>query len=305
MTPIDVFIVDAFAETPLLGNPAGVVLDARGLSEATMRRIAFEVGFSDSAFVLPGGEGADHHLRFFSPHREVELSGHCIVATYWLLATEGRIAVPDGASRFVARTSAGLFPVTVEATAGRVRRVMMEQSRPTFERPRLNVDKLAALLGVGRTMIADDLPVEIVSTGLRTLHVPLAGLNACAELKPLLRGLADLAARHDVRLVQVFAREARQPGVHVHCRVFAPTLGIDEDPVTGTSAGSLGAYLTRHRAAPPPEAGITFIVVEQGEEIGRPGTVEVEVEGEGDAIRCVRAGGRAVLALRGKLEIAP
>ncbi|MCU0727620.1 MAG: PhzF family phenazine biosynthesis protein [Planctomycetes bacterium] len=305
MNAIDIWIVDAFAGTPLAGNPAGVVLSCEGLDVTTFRKIAFEAGFSDSAFVSPGAAPGEFRLRFFSPYREVDVSGHGTVAAFWLLAEQGRLDLSEGENAFTVETNVAKLPVFVDARGGKPVRVMMGQIAPVFETPKVNNDKLAALLGVGRNHIAGDLPVEIVSTGLRTLHIPIDDLGTVSELKPLMRGLVDLSTRHDVMLIQVFTRQAKDPGAQVHCRVFAPALGVEEDPVSGMPAGSLAAHLARHGALAPDEQGRSHLVVEQGEEMGRPGKVEVEMRREGKEIAEIRIGGTAVVALEGRLRIAP
>jgi PhzF family phenazine biosynthesis protein len=279
MTELDIWLVDAFTEEPLRGNAAGVILDAEGLSDEDCHRISAEVGASESAFVFPGKEeGADFHVRFFTPTQEVDLCGHATVAAFWAMATEGRIPLEEGPNRLVMQTAIGNLPVWVDTRGGKPERVRMGQRVPRFETPEINADKLAAILGVGRKQVLEDQPVEIVSTGLRSLHIPLAGLSGFGELRPLRRSLIDLSTNLDVGTIQVFCLEAEGEGVQAHCRVFAPALGIEEDPVTGTAAGALGTYIVRHGLLPEGKDGITHIKVEQGLEMGRPGIVEVEVE---------------------------
>jgi trans-2,3-dihydro-3-hydroxyanthranilate isomerase len=304
MTEIDIWLVDAFTDTPLTGNAAGVVLDAKDLTEVDLRRIAGEIGVSETAFVLPPtNEGADFRLRFFTPTQEIDLCGHATIAAFWALAGKGRLALEDGSTRFVQETNVGNLPVWIEADRAGPKKVMMGQKIPRFETPEVNLDKIAALLGTGRKQMNEDLPVEVVSTGLRSLHIPVAGLAGFPEMKVLRRGLLDLSTTHDVTSVQIFTLEAQAEDADVHCRVFAPAVGVEEDPVTGTAAGALGAYLVRHGVFPEGKDGITRIVVEQGAEIGRPGRVDVEVERDDEEFVGVRAGGRAVLTLEGRLRI--
>ncbi len=304
MTELDIWLVDSFTDTPLTGNAASVVLDGEGLSDEECRRISAEIGVSESAFVFPGeNEGADYRLRFFTPTQEVDLCGHATLATFWVLASEGRLKLVDGSNRFVQETTVGNLPVWVEAEHGVPRRVTMGLRVPRFEAPEVNVDKLAAILGVGRKQLVEDLPVEIVNAGLRSLHIPLAGLSGFADLKPLRRSLIDLSTTLDVGTIQVFCLEAEGEGVAAHCRVFAPALGIEEDPVTGTAAGALGAYAVRHGILPEGKDGLTRMKVEQGIEVGRPGIVSVEVERDDEEFVGVRVGGTAVISLKGKLRV--
>jgi trans-2,3-dihydro-3-hydroxyanthranilate isomerase len=304
MKKIDILLVDAFTDTPLVGNAATVLLDSEGLTPDICRKISAEVGVSESAFVSPAeSEGADFRLRFYTPSQEIDLCGHATIAAFHAIASAGLLGLEDGPNRLVQETNLGDLPVFIEMADGKPERVMMGQKLPRFETPEISVDKLAALFGIGRKQMCDDRPVEIVSTGLRSLHVPVAGLSCFPDLKPLRRGLLELSSSLKVQTIQVFALEANDPNADAHCRVFAPAVGIEEDPGTGTAAGALGAYIVRHGLAPEGKDGITRLRVEQGEEIGRPGMIEVEVTRDGDEFVAVRIGGHAVISLRGKLRI--
>jgi len=304
MSEIDIWLVDAFTDEPLTGNAAGVVLDAEAIDESLYRPIAAEIGVSETAFVLPAeAEGADYRVRFFTPSQEVDLCGHATLAAFWTLAEEGRIPLEDGSNRIVQETAVGNLPVWIEAADGKPVEVTMGQKLPRFETPEVSLDKLAALFGIGRKNLSEDQPVEIVSTGLRSLHIPLAGLACFSEIKALSRGLLELSNTHEVSTIQVFAMEAASEEADAHCRVFAPAVGLAEDPVTGTAAGALGAYVVRHGLLPESKEGITVLTVEQGEEMGRPGIVRVEVERDDEEFVGVKAGGRAVVSLKGRLKV--
>jgi trans-2,3-dihydro-3-hydroxyanthranilate isomerase len=304
VTEIELWLVDAFTDTPLRGNPAAVVPDATGLDEDQCRQVASEVGVSETAFVFPeAGEGADFRLRFFTPTQEVDLCGHATVGAFWALAVSGGIDLEEGANRFVQETNVGNLPVWIHASGGEPERVMMGQKLPRFETPELSRDKMAALFGIGRKQVKEDLPVEIVSTGMRSIHIPVAGLASFPEVKILRKGVAELSHTHGASTVQLFAMEARHADADAHCRVFAPAVGVDEDPVTGTAAGALGAYIVRHGLKPEGKDGVTRILVEQGEEINRTGLVEVVVERDDEEFVGIRVGGRATVSLRGSLRI--
>ena len=304
MNEIGVWIVDAFTDRPLTGNPAGVVLDSEGLDDQDCLRIASELAVSETAFVHPPtGEGADWCVRFFTPSREVDLCGHATVGAFWVLAKMGRLKLNEARVRTVQETKAGNLPVWILCEAGEPVSVMMGQRLPRFEVPELNPDKLAAMFGIGRKHIMEDLQPEVVNTGLRSLHIPLTGLASFKDLKPLRRGLLDLSASLGVETIQLFTLETEREAVTAHCRVFAPALGIEEDPVTGTAAGALGAYLVRHGLLPEGKDGITHLTVEQGAEVNRPGLVVVEIERDEGEFKGVRVGGRAVISLEGKLRL--
>lgn len=305
MKRVDLRLVDAFTDTPLMGNAASVVLHAEGIPEESLHRISREIGVSETAFVSPPEtDGCDHKIRFFTPTQEVDLCGHATIAAYFALAEEGAIPLTEGRNRFVQETRVGSLPVWVESSGGKPVKVTMSQKLPRFETPEINLDKIAALFGLGRKQIKENLPVEIVSTGVRSLHIPVAGLSGFADLKVLRRGLFELSHTLDIVSIQLFTMETSSEQTQVHCRVFAPMVGIEEDPVTGTAAGALGAYIVRHGLLPESKEGLTSLTVEQGAEIDREGRVDVEIEREDEEWKSIRVGGTAVVTLKSKLKIA-
>lgn len=310
-------IVDAFTAEPLAGNPAGVVPDAAGLSDEEMQRLAREVNASETAFVLPPSgegapagvgagasagarEGADFRLRFFTPRREVDLCGHATVAAFHVLAEEGRLHRPPGSATVLVRqeTRAGILPVEVRFDGECVAAVMMGQSQPRFRPFPGDPAEVARILGVDRAAIADDpsdngLAMVLAYTGLWHLLVPIRNLVLLGELRPDQSRLAALNTGLGADTTHVFTLETLAPDATAHARSFAPALGVNEDPQTGTASGALGAYLVARGKAPAGQR----LVMEQGHEMGRPGQVWVEVD---PGLAGVRAGGPAVVVARGE-----
>lgn len=288
-----VYVVDAFTRVALEGNPAGVVPLARGLSEAQMLAVAREMNLSETAFVLPSAE-ADLRLRFFTPTQEVPLCGHALVASLILLHELGEVHLSGDAVRLRVETAAGVLAADLARDAGGVR-VDTTQATPAFrpfERP---VDDLLGILGASADDLRADLPVELSSTGLWDVMVPLAGADAFDGLMPDCRALAALS--REVGAVGVYAFVDEGDGLR--CRSFAPAVGVDEDPASGTSAGALGAYLLRHGEVRPD----TPLLVSQGGACGRPGTIRVVVSGEPGEPTGVVVGGHAVVSLRGEIRV--
>ncbi|MBX5477285.1 MAG: PhzF family phenazine biosynthesis protein [Clostridia bacterium] len=337
MKRIPVFTVDAFCDEPFGGNPAGVVPRAVGLSAAEMQRIAAELRHSETAFVLPAQEpdSADVRVRFFTPTQEVDLCGHATIATFHLMAERGWLPSVGPRTRVRAETGAGTITVEVQ-WAGRdladraIRRVMMEQPRPRFlfELDEAQRAELAGALGVepgvlGFVRARDGrrpLPLGVVTTGLPDLLVPVESLVALRGLRPDASALASLCRAWGVATVHAFTLETRERRNAAACRSFSPALGIPEEAATGTASGALGAYLVRHGVVPVPEPGARNIVdlvrggeapaadgqavslrLEQGDDMGRPSRIDVEVTVSDGEITGVRVGGRAVTVLEGNL----
>lgn len=291
MRTLDAYKVDAFTEHAYAGNPAGVVPDADGLTEAQMRAIAREMNLSETAFVLrPTVGDADLRLRYFTPTAEIPLCGHATIGALHLLAEEGRIRAPCTVR---AQTNVGVLPVEVRDDG----RVFLESERLAYAPSPVPSDALAQLLGVPRASLLDDGPGPLLVS--RKLFVPVNGLATMGALRPDMDGIAQLADL-GIEGVAPVSFETRSPDALTHIRFFAPALGIDEDPVTGTAHMGLAGYLLK---AGRMHVKCVFLG-EQGEFTGRAGCVEVLVEGTLDAPH-IRIGGRAVTTLRGKMLAPP
>jgi PhzF family phenazine biosynthesis protein len=295
-----VYQVDSFATEVLRGNPAGVVMDAGGLSDDLMQRIAREMNKSETAFIIEGqGEGYDVELRFFTPTREVPICGHATVGAHYVRAKE------RGMTRGLVRqkTKAGILPVEIEPEEGDLR-ITMTQAAVELGL-RLEGDarsELLAGLGIGEADLAPGLPIQVVSTGHSKVMVPLrekARLDSLSIDQPR---LAALSARIACNGYYAFTLDSDEPGILACGRMFAPAIGIPEDPVTGNANGPLGAYLARYGAIEAAEEGRSF-EIKQGEAIGRTGYMRVTVFGAGADPRLVKVSGRAVVAFEAAMSL--
>jgi trans-2,3-dihydro-3-hydroxyanthranilate isomerase len=225
-----------------------------------------------------------------------------VVGTHWVLAHLGRVDLREPVTQVRFELGVGVLPADLHMTEGKVERVVMTQDRPTFHAVLDDVTELATGLGMAPEAIAETgWPVQIVSTGVPQMMVPIRSL---AEVQALDAGKLNTGALNRVcravetKCVMVFTFETEQPESTVHARMFAPLLGVPEDPATGSANGALGAYLVHHRAMPVTEP-TTYIVSEQGAEISRPSTLYVEVDSRGEEITAVRVGGQVVPVLEG------
>ena len=277
------FQVQAFTKDGAGGNAAGVVCDANNLSEAEMLSIAAEAGFSETAFVC-GSESADHRVRFFTPTREVNLCGHATIATYHLLLERKLIE----AGSYSMETLAGLQRIEVAEDG----LVAMTQNPPTFGKV-LEPESVASVLGMpaNELMDATKMPVQIASTGLHKIFVPVKSLDVLQRVVPDLPGIDALSRSVGAIGTYVFSLESVAGGT-AHCRNFAPVVGIQEDSATGTSAAALSCLL-HHNGLVSDSQALSGLVFEQGYAIAQPSEIVVRLGLSNNAISEVWVAGRA------------
>lgn len=281
MTRYEYRLVDVFTDRAFGGNPLAVFTQPGKLDNATMQAIAKELHLSETTFVLPPtSAAADHRLRIFTPDTELPFAGHPTIGTAYVLA-EGK----DGTTRL--EEGVGVIRVTLRDGF-----VQMEQPLPTFTGTTITRKAAAEALGIAVEEVRSDVPIQMGSSGIPFLFVPLANLKAVRRA----RRPGALGANS-----YVFAVSGERSGSQVHGRMFDEGLGIGEDPATGGAQGPLGAYLVVHELVPA--AATTRIRVEQGFEIGRPSILDIEVDRAGPAITAVRVGGRCVPMGGGWLDV--
>jgi trans-2,3-dihydro-3-hydroxyanthranilate isomerase len=297
--------VDVFTDTVFGGNPVAVVHNAHGLTPRQMQQIAREMNLSETAFVLPPTqpEKARFRVRFFTPKCEIPFAGHPTLGTFYVLAKKGLIPLTEPVTRVHQETGLGILPVDLVVQKGAVEKVFMTQPQPTFGRKLDHQDdlmRLASGLGIPHHQLEDQRsPIQVASTGLPVLIVPVKSLNAIAEIRLWVPVIEALCEKYKVQGVMPFSTLTVEEASTVHARMFAPSIGILEDPATGSASGALGAYLVKHHLIPV--EAVTRIIAEQGYEMNRPSTIHIEIESEKDAITRVRVGGEVVVALEGTL----
>jgi trans-2,3-dihydro-3-hydroxyanthranilate isomerase len=294
---------DVFTGQPFLGNQLAVFTDARGLDTATMQRIAREMNFSESTFILPAEQpGTDVRMRIFAPSIEMPMAGHPTIGSTFALAETG--VIRPGSSRFVFGLNVGPVPVDLEWAGDRLRFAWMTQANPTFEAVVDNREVVASALGLTGVDLAD-LPIQPVSCGVPFLFVPLR------DAATVDRAISDAAAMRRMAEAVGFtgglflfavndAADASRPA-RVHSRMFAPELGITEDPATGGASGPLGCYLVQHGVVAP--AFPASIESMQGVVMGRASRIHIAITGRPGAITEVKVGGESVLVGRGELLV--
>jgi trans-2,3-dihydro-3-hydroxyanthranilate isomerase len=289
--------VDVFTDRPLTGNPLAVFPDAEGLDGRTMQAIAREFGHSETTFVLrPRQAKALWRLRCFSPTAEVFGAGHNALGAWWVLVATGRVALDTGAAQTLVHQELGdgVLPVELQHPSGKLERVRMTQAPPTFTQAFRDITGLAGALGIAADQLEPPpLRPQAVSTGAKHLLVPVRGLSVLEKLVLDAERLLTLVRPIGCQGAYVFTRETNAATSSAHARAFFPGIGIFEDPATGSAAGPLGAYLAAHGLIRPSVP----IVVEQGDEMGRPSRIEVCVDGD-----LVQVGGQCALVIEGTLH---
>ncbi|MFB5760815.1 PhzF family isomerase [Paenibacillus medicaginis] len=290
--------IDSFTKDRFAGNPAGVVVNAEGLSDAEMQQIAREVNNSETAFIFASGHpDYDVHIRFFTPIVEVPICGHATIAAHYARATELQLE----STRILHKTGAGILPVDIVRESHDYK-IVMEQGGINFG-PAIEGENKAQLLNALK-LSEDDLiahaPVQIVSTGHSKVMIPLKNKDKMNQIDPNYGALSQLSKSIGCNGYYVFTLAAGNDDVLVDGRMFAPAIGINEDPVTGNANGPLGPYLIRHQLVQSSEPSLFRFRSRQGEAMGRPGTVEVEVLlNEGIPVS-VRIAGHAVIVYQAK-----
>jgi PhzF family phenazine biosynthesis protein len=266
----------AFTDDPSGGNPAGVVLDAGGLDDDSMLAIAAELGYSESAFVLPRS-GNEYGIRFFSPLAEVAFCGHATIATGVAIAER------NGPGRIVFHTSEGEVPVDTSIEAGGVTATLTSVAPYVEDAPATLLEPALRALGYGAEDLDPQLPPKVAYAGVRHLIIGVATRERLAKLEYDFEGLQRLMLNHDLTTVDLVHRE---DATTFHSRNPFPVGGVVEDPATGAAAAALGAYLRELGLITPPAT----VTIHQGVDMGRPSLLIVEIGDEPQ----LRVTGRAV-----------
>jgi trans-2,3-dihydro-3-hydroxyanthranilate isomerase len=300
-------LVDVFARERYAGNQLAVVTGASDLDDAEMQEFAAEIDFSETTYVeadADAGPQADGTwpVRIFTPEAEIPFAGHPTLGTAHVIRNRLADGEPD---EVVLDLDVGEVPVEVRESAEGVEALWMTQRPPTFGDELAPAD-LAAVLGLDTAALDENYPVQVVSTGLATVVVPLADRDALERINVDRAAYDAVTDERDAKNVLAFAPDPRDDANDFAVRVFAPYYGVPEDPATGSSNGCLAAYLVRHEYgghAPGDHGQVTLDVrVEQGYEMDRPSLVHLRAEtAEASDEITVEVGGAVESVARGNL----
>jgi trans-2,3-dihydro-3-hydroxyanthranilate isomerase len=292
---------DVFTDRRFEGNQLAVFTDARGVDEQTMQKLAAEMNFSESTFILPPERpDTDMRMRIFTPGSELPMAGHPVVGSTFALARAG--VIEQGQERFVFGLNIGPTPVALEWKGGELSFAWMDQKLPEVKQPVVTSEDVMRAVGIDHAAYeASKLPIEEISCGNAFIFVPVASRAALDAAEPDVAALRRLRSAFGKHVgVFLFTTDGASGDVTIYSRMFAPSQGIVEDPATGSASGPVGCYLVTHGLVPRDRAD--RIVSLQGVAMGRPSYVHIAIASNdrGDITR-VQVGGQSVLVAEATL----
>ena len=297
------FTTDVFTDQMFGGNQLAVFPDGRGISSELMARIAREFNYSETTFVLPPDDPSHTaKVRIFTPGGELPFAGHPTVGTAFVLAHTGAVPLRDAETRIVFEEGVGPVPVLIRAKAGKPDFAQLSAAMlPEVSAPPAPPAALAEMLSLSpNDLMGGSMAPEVVSCGTPYLFVPLRDRSAVARARIKNDLYESMLDGGRCEKVFVFAMDAEHSGHDVRARMYAPSIGVPEDPATGSACVALAGYLAARDSR---RNGTLRWIVEQGFEMGRPSILEIEADKANGAMTALRVGGRAVLVCEGTMTL--
>lgn len=291
------YTADVFTDKPFTGNPLAVFPNAEGLDAQTMQKIAAEFNFSETVFVFPSSDTEiNRKLRIFTPSAEIPFAGHPTIGTAFVLTKIGSIPIRNEEMEVIFEEGVGKIPVKIKSVNNQpVYTELKASSSPEFYDDIPSISDLAKILSLSKQdLMVENYPVQGVSCGLPFLFIPLDSLEALRKAK----------VNHS--LWEKVLSNYWSPHLYVFChtendewrsRMFAPALGIKEDPATGSAAAAFAAYLAQKQA----HNGTWQWTIRQGVEMGRASLLKAYADKSNGFIDNIRVGGASVLVSEGNL----
>lgn len=296
-----IYQIDSFSNKKFFGNPAGVVYKADGLTEVDMQRIARELNNSETAFIFSSdSKEYDVHVRFFTPLREVPICGHATIAAHYVIALENNFKEKTCIRQ---KTGAGILPVEIEPIDNSYN-VIMTQGKVEFGDiiNGKNLDRLVSALGIDNDDLIKEAPVQIVSTGHSKVMIGIKDYKQLHNLRPDMKELNKLSDIINCNGYFVFTFDSKEKDILLKGRMFAPVIGIEEDPVTGNANGPVGAYIVKYNLVKIENDNLKFSA-KQGMSIDREGTINVNVHIENSEPVKVQVSGTATVVFKTEIEL--
>jgi trans-2,3-dihydro-3-hydroxyanthranilate isomerase len=294
---------DGFTAQRFGGNQLAVFPDAREIAPELMPQIAREFNYSETTFVLPPDDPKHTaKVRIFTPGGELQFAGHPTVGTAYVLASIGIVPLAGDGTRIVFEEGVGPVPVTIRAANGKPDFIQLSAAKlPEVGPPPPSAATLGAMLSLSKGDVLDgEMSPVAVTCGTPFLFVPVRDRDAVARARIKLDLWDAALGKYLTNKVFVFAMDGEASTSDVRARMFAPGIGVPEDPATGSACVALGGYLA---SRDPRFDGTLKWVVEQGYEMGRPSILEVEADKKGGAVTAARVGGRTVLVCDGTMTL--
>lgn len=291
----NLYQIDSFTKEKFTGNPAGVITNADGLSEEEMQKIARELNNSETAFIFSSDSNEyDAHVRFFTPKNEVPICGHATIAAHYSRAIEKNLDT----SMVYQKTGAGVLPVDIVKENDDYK-IVMTQGKIEFGDiiDGINKERLLKALNIKDSDLLKNYKIQIVSTGHSKVMIGIKNIETLHSLEPNYDELSKLSSIINCNGYYVFTVDPEDGEILIHGRMFAPAVGINEDPVTGNANGPLGAYLVHYNLVNNDNSSFKF-KAKQGEAINRAGVIEIEVKIEDKEPVEVKISGNAVVIFK-------
>ncbi len=293
MEKLTFYTVDVFAEERYAGNQLAVVRGAKVLSDAEMQRIAKEMNYSETTFILSDEKrSGGYDVRIFTPKTELPFAGHPTLGTAYVIQQE---IIKEPINTIVLNLKVGQIPVTLSYIGENVDILWMKQMQPIFGQT-FDAGPVSKILNIDAKEMDDKFPVQEVSTGVPSLIVPLKTLDVLKRARISRDRYFEFIKDAQAKAILIFCPETYSKENDLNVRFFADYYGVPEDPATGSANGCLAAYLVKHRYFGKDQINIR---VEQGYEIGRPSLLLLKAEDEEEKID-VHVGGRVVMIARGE-----
>jgi trans-2,3-dihydro-3-hydroxyanthranilate isomerase len=297
------YTADVFSDRAFGGNPLAVFPHATGLSAVQMQKVAAEFNFSETVFVFPPETPkGTRRLRIFTPRTELPFAGHPTIGTAYVLAAIAEIPLQNEIAHIILEEGVGSIPVKIRAEKGKpIYTELTTAQLPEFGSQTPAIEDLASMLSLDATdLLAGENAPQAVSCGIPFLFIPVRNREVLGRIQLKREQWQTLLSQSWAPSVYLFTGDPELEGSDLRARMFAPALGVDEDPATGSAATALAGYLgIRHSL----REGTLRWVVEQGFEMGRPSLLQVEADKEQGKIREIRVGGASVLVSEGTMEI--
>ena len=297
------YTADVFTNQIFGGNQLAVFPDGKGISSELMQKIAKEFNLSETAFVLPPQEtNHTRQLRIFTPGTELPFAGHPTIGTAHVLAAIGEIPLPEETTEIVFEEGVGAVPVVIHSQGGKpISAYLTAAQLPEFSSNIPETAIIAQILSLQETdLLLGEWSPDAVSCGVPFLFVPLRSRSALGKVSINREYWQKYLKSYWAPHLYVFCFEPELEGSDLRARMFAPAMGIEEDPATGAAASALAGYLGVRDSN---SDGLLQWRVEQGFEIARPSLLEVQAEKVKGQIVAVRVGGESVMVSEGTIEI--
>ena len=287
------YIVDVFAEEKYTGNQLAVFTDARSISDNQMQRLAKEMNYSETTFVVSADVREDgYDVRIFTPEQELPFAGHPTLGTAYVLQQE---IIKQPAQTIILNLKIGQIPVTLNYSNGSIDWLWMQQKPPTFHQG-FAAETMAQVLKLEVDEIDSKFPIQEVSTGVPFIIVPLRTHSALKRITVNKDKYLELISTTQAKSILVFCPETYNPANNLSVRVFADYFGVPEDPATGSANGCLAGYLVKYSYFGNEQINLR---VEQGYEIGRPSLLLLKAQQKDGEIE-VSVGGKVIMVAEGE-----